>query len=150
MSRVNVSGIIEAPPEEVWGALSDIGNLPNRDEPVQKIEFLSPQKSGAGTRFRETRSMGSRTVETELEITESVPNESIRFVSDAGSTIWDTVYRCHPEGAPSGSSTRLEIDMEARPYKLRARLMNLLIMPMVRKGMTKHLKDLKTYCESSG
>lgn len=145
MNRVTLVEIIEAPAETVWSIISDVERLPDREEAVEKIEFLTDQRTGPGTRFRETRSMGSRSVDTELEITESVPNESIRFVSDTGGTVWDTVYRCHPEG----SSTHLEIDMDARPQKLRARLMLFLIMPMVRKGMTKHLESLKAYCESS-
>ena len=144
MSRVTISKSIGAPVEKVWSIISDVEGLPEREEAVEKIEFLTGQRTGPGTRFRETRSMGSRSVDTELEITESVPNESIRFISDTGGTVWDTVYRCHPEG----QATRLEIDMDARPQKLRARLMLFLIMPMVRKGMSKHLDALKTYCES--
>lgn len=144
MSRVTLVEIIDAPVETVWEILSDVEGLPDREEAVQKIEFLGYQKSGVGTHFRETRSMGSRTVETELKITEWEPNECVRFVSDTGGTVWDTVYRCEAEGA----ATRLEIDMDARPHKLTARLMLRLILPMVRKGMTKHLESLKLYCES--
>lgn len=146
MSRVTLVEIIDAPVETVWSAISNIEGLPEREEAVEKIEFLTHQTSDAGTRFRETRSMGSRSVETELEITEWEPNESIRFVSDTGGTVWDTVYRCQPEGA--GSSTRLEIDMDARPHKFTARLMLRLILPVVGKGMAKHLASLKAYCES--
>lgn len=142
--RVQLEETIEAPPEGVWAVLTDIEGLPNREQAVEKIEFLTEQKTGVGTRFRETRSMGRRTVETELKVTEMDENESIRFVSDVGGTVWDTVYRCHPEGG----ATRLEIDMNARPHKLSARLMNPLILPMVRKGMVKHLADLKRFCES--
>ena len=150
MSRldISVSGLIQAPVETVYAALGDIENLPNRDKPVQKIEFLTEQRYGAGTRFRETRAMGKKQIETELEVTEAVENHSIRFVSDAGGTIWDTVYTCHPEGSPAGSSTRLDIDMEARAYKLLPKLMNRFIIPMVRKGMAKHLEDLRAYCEA--
>lgn len=149
MSRVTLHEVIEAPVEMVWKILSDVEGLPDREEAVEKIEFRGDQKSGVGTRFRETRSVGRRSVATELEITESVPAESIRFVSDTGGTVWDTVYRCHPAGTPPGSSTRLEIDMKARPHKFTARLMLRLILPMVRRSMTKHLESLKVYCEST-
>ncbi|MDA8015962.1 MAG: SRPBCC family protein [Thermoanaerobaculia bacterium] len=149
MSRleVTVSGSVQAAADRVYDAIEDIQNIPRRDQAVQKIEFLSQQKRGAGTRFRETRSMGKRTVVTELEVTEAVAGESVRFVSDAGGTIWDTVYTCRPEGS-DGSSTWLEIAMEARPYKLLPKLMSRFVLPMVRKGMKQHLEELKTYCES--
>lgn len=149
MSRVTLHEIIDAPVDKVWSVLSDVEGLPDREEAVEKIEFLGYQKTGVGTHFRETRSMGSRTVDTELKITEWEPGESIRFVSDTGGTVWDTVYRCLPEGTQAGTGTRLEIDMDARPHKLAARMMLFLILPVVRKGMTKHLASLKSYCESA-
>lgn len=132
--RVTLNETIDASPQVVWAILSDIEGLPNREQAVERIEFLSEQRSGVGTRFRETRSMGSRTVATELEVTEVVPDESIRFVSDAGGTVWDTVYRCHPDGSPPGTTTRLEIDMDARPHKLAARLMNSSSYPWSARG----------------
>ncbi|MEL7061162.1 MAG: SRPBCC family protein [Acidobacteriota bacterium] len=145
---VTVSDVIDSPAEAVYGALGAIEDIPRRDAAVRRIEFLSDQRSGAGTRFRETRAMGKRLVETELEVTEAVPGESIRFVSDAGGTVWDTLYSCAPEGS-GGLATRLTIAMEARPDKLLPKLTNRLILPLVRRGMAKHLRELKAHCEAA-
>ena len=145
MTTTRVVRRIHAPVEQVFDAVAKIENFAEIVEAIESVEFLSEEKVGVGARFRETRRMGKRLASTELEVTEYVENDYVRIVSDAGGTIWDTVYRCTPDG----SSTRLEIDMDARPQSLKSRLMLLLIMPMVRKGMTKHLKSLKEYCEST-
>ena len=127
--------------------VTDVEGLPVRDDAIMRVEFLSESRSGVGTRFRETRTSGRRETTTELEITELVANEHARFVSDAGGTIWDTTFRTRAMGTPAGSKTEFQIDMEARPHKLLARIFTPLIRPMVRKGMQSHIDAFRAHCE---
>ena len=142
--RYSVSRTIKAPLELVFSRISDVRNFAEVSEDIINIEFLSETTDGVGTRFRETRNMNGRTATTELEITEYVENERVRFVSDAGNTIWDTVMAVTADG----DVTRLEMNMDARPYKFLARIVNIVIKPMVTKAVTKDMDGLKKWCEA--
>lgn len=147
MSRITVSRTVSAPVARVFAAVTDVERLPESNPDVVRVEFLPDRRSGAGTRFREARLSTGREMVTELEITELVLNERPRFVTDAGGTVWDTVFTFRPEGAPAGSATTLEIRLEARPHTLLARIVTPLITGMVRGGMTKYIAALSAYCE---
>ena len=83
MSQTFVSLDINAPVEAVFAALANIETFPYRAEAIAAVEFLSDQKHGVGTRFRETRIMNGREAVAELEVTEQVENERIRMVGTA-------------------------------------------------------------------
>ena len=74
MSQTFVSLDINAPVEAVFAALANIETFPDRAEAIAAVEFLSDQKHGVGTRFRETRIMNGREAVAELEVTEQVEN----------------------------------------------------------------------------
>ncbi len=114
---------------------------------IVSVEFLTEQRKGVGTRFRETRLMGKRKASTELEVTEYVENERIRLVSDQGGTIWDTVFTV--QSAPAGG-VELKMVMDANAYKLAAKLFNPLIKRMIAKFIEKDMDAVKSYCEQGG
>lgn len=143
MSQITVARTIRAPVTKVFSVITDIEKLPASNPDVLRVEFLSDQHYGAGTRFLETRGGKRKQVVTELELTECEENERARFVSDMGGTIWDTMFTFRPKD----SETELEIRLDARPYKLLAKIMNPLISGMVRKGMQSHIESVGDYCE---
>lgn len=150
MTEITVSRDIRAPVETVFRAITDIAKLPESIPDIVRIEFLGERRSGAGTRFRETRSMMGKEMRTELELTEVVDNERARFVSDMGGAIWDTVFRLRPRGSPPGSETHLEVALDARPYKLQAKLMIPAVRGMVSRSMEQQIDSLRAYCEAQG
>jgi hypothetical protein len=87
--------------------------------------------------------MRGREASTELEVTEYVPDERVRLVSDAGGTIWDTVFTVQADGA----GTELSMVMDARPYKLTARVVNPMISRMLTKALEADMDAVKAYCE---
>jgi uncharacterized membrane protein len=144
MSFTSVTKTIEAPKDLVFATVSDIQNFSKAVPHILEVEFLTEQKTGLGARFRETRDMNGRKESTELEVTEFVENERIRMVSDAGGTIWDTLFSVSGDG----DTTRLDVEMDARPHKFLARLMTPLIRRMVSKAVEKDIDAVKAYCES--
>ena len=141
--RYSVTREIRAPIELVFSRISDVRRFEEVNEDVLEIEFLTEQQSGVGTRFKETRNMNGRRTTTTLELTEYVENQHVRFVSDEGGTIWDTVMRV----AEKDGGTELRMVMDARPYKLLARIITPLIKGMVTKAVVADLDRLKTRCE---
>lgn len=143
MTTMTVKRTIRAAPEAVFQAVADLENLPNVVPDVVRIEFQSDQKSGVGTRFRETRRMKSKENHTDLEITECEENRRIRFVADSHGTVWDTVFQV----TPAGQATDLTLTMEARAHKLLPKLMNPLFKGLMTKGLAKHVDAVQAYCE---
>ncbi len=136
---------IAAPVNDVFKAISDVESFVDRSNAITRVEFLSDKRSGVGTKFRETRVMGKKEATAVLEIIECVENERIRFVSDEGGTVWDTVFRV----SPSQTGTRLDLEMDAKPHKLLAKIVTPLMIGMIGKFVKKDIEELKDWCEQS-
>lgn len=146
MTRTELSLAVDAPPGVVFSTVADISNFSRAVPHIEHVEFLSETRTGVGARFRETRLMGSRRATTELEVTEYVPDELVRFVSDQGGTVWDTTFTVEPD--PDGGGTRLAMAMEARPYRLVAKLVTPLMKRVVANAIAADLDAVKAYAES--
>lgn len=137
---------IQAPVERVFQTLAQVENFAQAVPGITKIEFLSDQKYGVGTRFKETRMMNGKQAATELEVTELDENRSIRIVSEAGGTCWDTVFKVKP----SDGATEMSMQMDAFPQSLFARLLTPMIIGMVDKAVKADMDAVKDYCEARG
>lgn len=145
MTRVSVKRTIAAPPEVVFEAFANIENLPKMSPDIVRIEFLTDDRSGVGTRFRETRRMNNgKEMVTELEVTERVDNERARMVADSHGTVWDTTFTVKP----IGNETEFAVIMDARAHELFPKLLNPLMKPMFKRGIEKYADDMRAYCES--
>jgi carbon monoxide dehydrogenase subunit G len=144
--RIVVTRTIHVPVDVVFQTVADIRRFSQALPHVVKVEFLSEAKSGVGTRFRETRLMNGKEAVTELKVTEFVENDRVRLVADSHGTVWDTVFTVKPEN----ERTLLTITMDARAYRLFARIINLLIGGMVKKGVERDMDLVKAFCEAYG
>jgi len=100
---------------------------------------------GAGTKFRETRIMNGKEAGTVLEVTELVENQHVRLASDAGGTIWDTVFTVRQES----DGVKMNMKMNARPYSFPAKAMIPMIMGIVSKAVEHDMDSVKTFCEQA-
>lgn len=144
MSRTEIRRTIAAPAEKVFAAVADVEQFSRAVEGIERVEFVSDVRTGAGTRFRETRLMRGREATVELEITEFAPPERVRFLSEAGGVRWDSVFTV---AAARGGNTRLTLIMEATPLTFPARLMVPLMKGMVRKAIAADMDAVKAHCE---
>ena len=145
MTKTRRSRTIDAPVEAVFEAVADIANFSQAVPHIARVEFLTERSVGVGTRFRETRLMRGREATAELEVTEYVKNERVRLVSDAGGTVWDSLFTVMPGG--DGRSTRLDLVMEARPYRSLARLLVPLMKGVVAKAVAADMDAVKAWLE---
>lgn len=143
MTRVAVRSRIGAPPDAVFRVISDVERLAKTSPDVLDITFLTEQRRGLGTRFRETRRMRGREMVFEFEIAEFRENERSRMVTEVHGTVWDSLYTVREEAG----GTELGICMEARPTSLPQRLMIPLMKGFFRRGMTTHLEQVRSCCE---
>lgn len=147
MPQVRLQRSIAAPPSRVFGAVAHIEKFAKIQPQIVGVEFLSPQRHGVGTRFRETRVMGKREASTVLEVTEYVEDQRVRLVTDAGGTTWDTIFDVSPGNV---GGTDLRMTMDARPHKMLSRLISPLIMGVVSKAIAADMDRVKAWCESAG
>lgn len=145
MTTITIAKDIDAPVERVFATVADIQQFSTAIPHIKSVEFLSDRRSGVGTRFRETRVIRNREASTTLEVTEYVPNERVRLVSDSHGTVWDSVFTTEPHG----DGTRLELVMEARPHTFVAKLSTPLIQGVIKKEIEKDLDLVKAHCEKS-
>lgn len=145
MARSSTSRQIKAPVAAVFDAVTNVENFPEKNADILRVEILTEQKRGVGARFRETRRMGKREGTTELECTEYVENQRVRFVTDQGGAVWDSIFTT----TASDGGTLLTLEMEARPHKFMARIITPLIAGMVSKAVEKDMDAVKAYCEGN-
>ena len=143
MTQFTATRSINAPIELVFKTISDINNFSKSVPDIVKVEFLSDVKSGVGTRFRETRLMKGKEAMTELEVTEFVENDHVRYVTDSHGTVWDTVMSVKTVHG----KTDLTMIMDAIPHKLMQKVMIPMIKGMISKALEKDMDSVKTYCE---
>jgi carbon monoxide dehydrogenase subunit G len=58
--KISLQRHVNAPMEVVFDAIAHIENFSQAAPHIVGVEYLSEQKRGVGTRFRETRRMGKR------------------------------------------------------------------------------------------
>lgn len=145
MSYITINKQINAPVSLVFKTISDIQNFSKVVKDIIDVEFLTDQEYGVGTKFRETRNMNGREAATELEVTELKENEMIRLVSDAGGTIWDSVFSVQE----NEEGTELVLEVEVKPYKLMAKIVTPFMKGMMKKALEKDMDATKEYCESN-
>lgn len=142
--KVATSREIDSSISRVFKTLATIDEYSKAVPGISKIEFLSNCRSGVGTRFRETRWMNGRESTVVLEVTEFDADQRVRLISEAGGTIWDTVFTV----AENDGKVLMNMRMEARPLSFLARIFTPLIIGVVASAVEKDMDSVKGYCES--
>ena len=143
MQRVTIIRVIDAPLDLVFKTVAQIEEFSKAIPHIAKIEMLSDVKSGVGTRFRETRIMKGKEVSNDLEVTEYVLNDHVRLVADTHGTVWDTLFTVKTVNG----MTEMTMVMDAKAHKFLPKIMNSLIMGMVKKAIEQDMDSVKAYCE---
>lgn len=145
MTRITVTKEIDAPVESVFRTVAEVNRFSKAIPHIVRVEFLSEEKTGLGTHFRETRLMRGKEVSTVLEITEYVENALVRLVADSHGAVWDTTFTT----VAANGHSKLVMVMDATPKTFMARLSLPLIKRMVAKAVDSDMEAVKTYCESN-
>ena len=144
---ITASVSIGAPPEAVWDRITDIERAAEPIPAIRRIEILSTQRRGLGTRWRETRIMFGREATEVMEITEWRPPRE--YVTCARSHGCD--YRSTLRVTPSGDGCILEFEFGATPLTLMARAMGAIMGPLMRGAIAKALQGdleaIRASCE---
>jgi hypothetical protein len=143
MAQMTIERSIEAPIDWVFKTISEISEFSKAIPHIVKVEFLTEQRVGTGTRFRETRIMQGKEVAVELSVADSVPNERVRMVTEMNGTVRDTVLEVRPHS--DGTTPFMVLNATAKSWLGRVR--NFFMIPMIKKSVAKDIDMVKEYCE---
>ena len=148
---------IDAGVDSVFATVADAGIHGDAIPDVERVEFVSSSTTGLGARFRETRrltglkALVARLAKMESTLTECTAfaeNERVRYTSDAGGTLWHSVYSLEP--LDGGRRTRLSVRLETAPHSLMGKVGPPLMRGDLEKGLVSDLKAIKAHCERAG
>ncbi|MEL6109263.1 MAG: SRPBCC family protein [Planctomycetota bacterium] len=149
MAAITVQESIAAPPEEVFAVGTNIPAWAEVIPAITKIEMLTEEPIGVGTRFIETRMMFGREASETMEVAEFEPPSHYVLVAESHGCRYRTEIRFEAEG----DGTRMSFNFNAQPLTLFAKVMGFIMKPMMKKVVklcAKDLQALKERVESKG
>ena len=137
---------IAAPPDVVFARASDFRRATETVAAIVKMDILTSGPVGVGTRFRETRVLFGREATEEMTVTTFEPPR--RYTLSAESH--GSRYHTELSFVPDGQGTRMTMTFQGTPVTLMARVMSVLMRPMMKsaaKMCAKDLDDIKAAIE---
>lgn len=130
MARTVATRTIAAPIGVVFNTVADPQQLRKAVPRMGNIELLSERRYRQGSYV--------------MEITEYVPNDHVRVVTQPAGTVWDSVFAVRPVG----QDTVLTLTMEGRTNRLRSKILNFMIRGMLKRAVESDMDSIKAFCEA--
>ena len=132
MRPITLSKHVNAQPEKVYAAVTDIPGWPSRIGRIERVEMLTDGPVRVGTRFRETRKMMGRECSETMEVMGLEPSRSVVLGAESNGCR----YRVEKRFVPENGGTRIDMTFEATPLTFGAKVLSVVFAPMA-KMMTK-------------
>ena len=145
-NKIAVHHHVEASPQEVFAVAADFPNAARVIQAIEKVEMLTEGPVGVGTRFRETRTMFGKEATEEMEVAVFEPPHRYVLHAESHGSKYVSGLTFEPEDA----GTRVTMHFDAEPLTFFAKVMSLLMKPMLKKMAQiceKDLKDLGEHVE---
>jgi uncharacterized membrane protein len=156
VSTVEVTRLIDAPVREVWGVFTDLSRRCDWLSTVTRVEVLTPGRFGAGTAWRETRTMpdGGEVTE-EFRVDECSPGRRYVVASPGIGADYRMTYTFRAvEGGRHAGGTEVRAVQDGTPTAPAARLLALvfggLAARTVEGALRQDLDDLAAAVASAG
>ena len=147
--RLRVETTIAASPEAVWAHLEDLASHVEWMADAVAIDFLTPQRHGAGVRFACRTRVGPLSTTDLMEITEWSP-PSRMGVRHTGAVSGEGRFELTAEGPAGGSTRMVWLEVLRLPWWLGGPLGALPARPVLRRVWRGNLARLKSRVESAG
>jgi hypothetical protein len=134
---------IHRPAEEVFAFLADFENIPVWNYAIEKTSKASAGPVGVGTRYRQIRSVPSRSVE-DFEVTVFEPASQLAIHGQIGPFQATISYQLEAKAG----ATRLVNNVELDPSPAMLRLVAPLATPRIKAAVAQNLGALRLLLES--
>ena len=149
MANIKFTEVVNAPIDQVFARMTDIENCADFIEGIESVEIISEQKTGVGTRWKETRVMFGKSTTEEMEITELNHNQNYVVEAESCGAAFRTEFVFK---SVSNDKTEVTMDMNTKPLTFFAKLMSpisFMMKGMIVNAIKKDLADSARACESS-
>ena len=141
---------IEARPERVYQAFSDIDSWPRWMPNLVGVERLTDGPFGVGAEWRETRKLFGQEASEVFEVTAADPPSRLRLrVDGSRGSSKKGEYRFDYRFEPSHEGTRLRLEAEVEIPGVFAKLFGPLFVQTLRKACERDHQALKGHVESA-
>jgi hypothetical protein len=144
MPTVRLDAVIDAPPNAVFGVLTDWRKNLLWERELREYTPTTPEPFGAGTRLHWVRQLGARRISGTLEITECVPPRLLISEVPTGPMRFRSVTRLTPAAEGTGTLVRAELTLRPRGV---LRLLTVALVRDLRRRATGNLQALKELVE---
>lgn len=146
MSPIDLEIEIAAPTTRVFELAADIPNVPKVQPEIVRIEMLTPGPVAKGTRWRETRRMGSREVTVEIAMTDFRPGAGYACTCQTMGVLYSTHFTFEAAGP---GRTRVVMSTQRTPQGFWSGLLSRALTGVMRKGLMSDLTALRRAAEST-
>ena len=136
---------IQRPAEEIFAYLADFENIPKWNYAIEDTSKVSAGPVGVGTRYRQTRSVPSRSTE-EFEVTAFEPARRLAIRGQIGPFQAEISYELEAKAG----ATRLVNHVELVPSRAVLGLVAPLAAPRIKTAVAQNLGKLKQALEGGG
>ena len=148
MSELAVTTDVAAPPERVWGVITDLGRSVSVITAITAIERLDAGGPfDVGTRWRETRTMFGREATEVMEVAEIDPGTSYTVEADGRGAHYRSTMRVEALGEGSRLSMTFGAEPSGTASRLMAATVGKLFEGSTRKALQQDLADIAAAAE---
>lgn len=138
MAKIELRRVIQAPIDTVFARCSDFAGAPEVVGGIQSVEMLTEGPVGKGTKFKETRVMFGKEATETLEVVSFDPPRSYQIGAESHGTHYLSTFTF----AEKDAGTEVHLVFEATPLTLFAKVMSVVMKPMIKKVISECSKDL--------
>ena len=142
MTGFNMNEWVARPPKEVFDFIAASDNAPKIAPSVKSMVKLTEGPVSVGTRYRETRLMGGKEQQADLEIVEFEPIQKYAMQNVTEGV--ETVYRYNFQ--PERDGTRIDLVCEVKAKGIK-KLMLPMIVSILKEEDGDHLQRVKKILE---
>jgi uncharacterized protein YndB with AHSA1/START domain len=148
--QMRFSEQIEAPPERVFAALTNLDAAARWTPNCVRIEKLTAGPVGPGSQWRATRKLFGREATEHFEVTGYEPNRTLElFVDGTKGSSRRGYYRFRYRLQPEGAATLLDLDGEIGGTGKAMQLLGRLFAGGFKKAIAKDLAAMKRHVEGA-
>ena len=130
---------VAAPRATTFEVFSDFQNAASTVSAIERIEMLTEGPNRVGARFRETRTMFGRPATETMEVSAFDPPRSYTLAAESHGARYATTFTF----TEAAGGTEVEMRFVVTPVTFMAKVMGLLMKPMMKKMVAVCAKDLE-------
>jgi hypothetical protein len=149
MIATEVTRRIAAPLDVVWSTITDVGRYPERVRSYVHVEYLTPERSGVGASWRQTRTVFGREHSQQLRIVGWEPPGYLKTAARESGAVYTTRYRLTDANGSTEVTVLFEVSATNVIGAIIQRLLGARLLGSTREAMERDLADLATAAEAS-